>query len=160
MVADKALREPQELVRILALEPITFWDSAPAALQQLAPFFSPTPAKTSRLRRVFLSGDWIPVALPDQVRAAYPHAAVISLGGATEATVWSNYYPIQRVAPYWGSIPYGRPIQNAAYYVLDAHLNPCPIGVPGDLYIGGECLAGGYLNDPAQTAGRFIPNPF
>ena len=86
------MRDPVRLVRALYREPITFWDSAPAFLQQLVPLFEaePAPAETA-LRRVFLSGDWIPVALPDQVRAVFRGARMIALGGATEATVWSNW---------------------------------------------------------------------
>nr|VFJ54101.1 MAG: amino acid adenylation domain-containing protein/thioester reductase domain-containing protein [Candidatus Kentron sp. FM] len=113
----------------------------------------------NRLRLVFLSGDWIPVTLPDTIKTAFPGTRVIGLGGATEATVWSNYYPIEEVDPRWVSIPYGKPIQNAKYYILDQHLNPCPIGIRGALYIGGDCLASGY-NDPLQTTQRFIPDPF
>jgi amino acid adenylation domain-containing protein len=160
VASDEEALDPQALVRILVEEPITFWDSAPAALQQIAPFFPVEPAVGSHLRLVFLSGDWIPVTLPDQVRAAFPRARVISLGGATEATVWSNFYPVSDVEPWWPSIPYGRPIQNASYYVLDASLRPRPIGVPGDLYIGGECLAAGYLGSPEVTADKYVPDPF
>lgn len=162
------LQEPTRLLHLLATEPITFWDSAPAALLQLTPFF-PSPDSEasmqeqhnlSALRLVFLSGDWIPVGLPDQLKAVFPGVQVISLGGATEATVWSNYYPIEGVDPQWPSIPYGKPIQNARYYILDAHLSPCPIGVPGDLYIGGPCLSLGYINEPELTRERFLPSPF
>jgi amino acid adenylation domain-containing protein len=162
VVSDQDIREPEQLLRLLYEKPITFWDSAPAMLQQLVPFFPAAQAnpQISSLRLVFLSGDWIPVTLPDMLRATFPSAHVISLGGATEATVWSNYYPIGVVDPQWNSIPYGKPIQNAQYYILDQQLNPCPIGVPGDLYIGGECLASGYANEPTLTAEKFIPDPF
>ncbi len=159
-VATEAdLRDPERLLQILEHEPITFWDSAPAMLQQIAPLL-PKARGSLSLRLVFLSGDWIPITLPDHVRAAFPAAQVVSLGGATEATVWSNFYPIDRVAPHWVSIPYGIPMQNAQYYVLDAQLQPRPIGVPGDLYIGGECLAAGYIHAPELTAAKFIPHPF
>jgi microcystin synthetase protein McyA len=160
IVSDRDLHEPEELLRMLCQEPITFWDSAPAALQQLAPFFDGASCAASTLRLAFLSGDWIPVTLPDRLRACFPSAQVIGLGGATEAAIWSNYYPIDVVNPDWVSIPYGRPIQNARYYILDQALNPCPIGVPGDLYIGGECLASGYARDAALTAQKFVPDPF
>ncbi|HEX5757932.1 MAG TPA: amino acid adenylation domain-containing protein, partial [Thermoanaerobaculia bacterium] len=115
---------------------------------------------SSSLRLVFNSGDWIPVGLPDRVRAAFPRAEFVSLGGATEATVWSNYYPVAGVDPAWPSIPYGRPIANARYHVLDPRLSPCPIGVPGDLFIGGPCLSLGYAGDPAQTAASYLPSPW
>ncbi len=159
---EAALRDPGRLAAILRDEPVTIWDSAPAALQQLAPLF-PEDGAARPLRLVMLSGDWIPVRLPDQVRAAFPGARVVSLGGATEATVWSNWYPVGTVDPAWPSIPYGRPIANARYLVLDGELSPCPIGVPGDLYIGGiggDVLSVGYVYQPELTAASFIPDPF
>ncbi|MBD2365339.1 amino acid adenylation domain-containing protein [Anabaena minutissima FACHB-250] len=162
VVSSHDVRDPEALLHILCHEPITFWDSAPPALQQLAAFFPMVQESNChpQLRLVFMSGDWIPVTLPDLLKTTFPGIDVISLGGATEATVWSNYYPIGKVEPHWKSIPYGKPIQNAQYYILDAYLNPCPIGVSGELHIGGECLASGYLNQPELTAQKFIPNPF
>jgi len=157
------LRDPEAQVGILCREPITFWDSAPAALQQLAPFFpvSGAPGGPPPLRLVFQSGDWIPVTLPDRVREAFPRARFISLGGATEATVWSNFYPVREVDPAWASIPYGRPIDDARYLILDADGNPCPIGVAGDLYIGGgDCLSSGYAQEPGLTAAQYVPCAF
>ncbi|MBW4440825.1 MAG: amino acid adenylation domain-containing protein [Plectolyngbya sp. WJT66-NPBG17] len=153
------VRDPQVLIDLLQSEPITFWDSAPPALQQLSPLFSTLLDRPSSLRLVFLSGDWIPVTLPIALQETFPGLQVISLGGATEATVWSNFYPIDRVEPHWTSIPYGKPIQNAQYYVLDPQFKPCPIGVTGELYIAGDCLASGYT-DPVKTEERFLPNPF
>jgi amino acid adenylation domain-containing protein len=155
------VRDPSKLLTALDTEPITFWDSAPAALQQVAPFLATRVAPPeSRLRLVFLSGDWVPVGLPDGIREAFPGCQVVALGGATEATVWSNAHPVGRVDPDWPSIPYGRPLDNARYYVLDSALRPAPIGAPGDLYIGGECLALGYAGDSALTAVKFVPDPF
>ncbi|QQE72803.1 amino acid adenylation domain-containing protein [Brevibacillus composti] len=162
IVPDGDVREPERLLELLDSGEITFWDSAPAALQQVVPFLESGSRKPgeSRLRLVFLSGDWIPVGMPDLLKKNFPLVEVVGLGGGTEATVWSNYYRIGEVPPEWISIPYGKPIQNAKYYILDPHGNPCPIGVPGELYIGGQCLAEGYANDPERTAERFIPDPF
>jgi amino acid adenylation domain-containing protein len=159
IAAREEIQDPHRLTSILCDEDITIWDSAPPALNQLVPFL-PASAPGSPLRLVLLSGDWIPVKLPDEVRAVFERAHVVSLGGATEATIWSNWYDIGEVGPSWVSIPYGRPIQNARYYILDRMRNPCPIGVSGDLFIGGECLAVGYVNDPEQTASKFVPDPF
>jgi amino acid adenylation domain-containing protein len=154
------LGDPDHLVDVLRTGGITLWDSAPAALVQLAPLFPAVPDLSSRLRRVLLSGDWIPVTLPDRVRHAFPGARVMALGGATEATVWSNWFPVKEVDPSWASIPYGRPIANARYHVLDAGFTPCPIGIAGDLYIGGDCLCLGYARQPDLTAQAFLPDPF
>ncbi|MFL6292352.1 MAG: amino acid adenylation domain-containing protein, partial [Thermoanaerobaculia bacterium] len=76
VASEEDLQDAERLMRILLEEPITIWDSAPAALVRLAPLFPSQPAAGSRLRRVMLSGDWIPVTLPDRVRAAFPHAEV------------------------------------------------------------------------------------
>ncbi|MFB9326427.1 amino acid adenylation domain-containing protein [Paenibacillus aurantiacus] len=162
MASDDEVKDPEGLLTILRDEPITIWDSAPAALQQLVPFMRPGELpreEAPSLRLVLLSGDWIPLTLPDAVRQYFTRAEVVGLGGATEATVWSNYYPIRQVDPDWASIPYGRPIQNARYYILDGQLAPRPCHVPGELYIGGACLASGYT-DAALTAERFVRDPF
>jgi amino acid adenylation domain-containing protein/non-ribosomal peptide synthase protein (TIGR01720 family)/FkbM family methyltransferase len=159
IATEEEIRDPQGLLQALCEEPITFWDSAPAALEQTVPFLAGIdPLAGSALRLVFLSGDWIPVTLPDRIRDRFPGARLISLGGATEATVWSNVFPIDEVDPLWTSIPYGRPIENARYHVLDDRFTPCPVGVEGDLFIGGVCLAGGYAGAPELTAYKFLPD--
>jgi amino acid adenylation domain-containing protein len=154
---EQLINDPQRLAHTLCHERITFWDSAPAALQLLVPHLQCVAALALRL--VFNSGDWIPLSLPPAMTKFFPSVRFISLGGATEATVWSNWYEVREVAPQWKSIPYGRPIQNARYYVLDGSLRPLPIGVEGDLYIGGACLANGYT-DASLSRQRFIPSPF
>jgi amino acid adenylation domain-containing protein len=162
VASREELADPQKLARILFERDVTFWDSAPAVFQQLifcledAAHSSETPL----LRLAFFSGDWIPLEFFGVIRRIFPNCQMISLGGATEATVWSNFYPVQCVEPWWVSIPYGRPIQNARYYVLDEYLNHTPWGAQGHLYIGGQCLTDGYLNRPELTAERFLPDPF
>ena len=83
--------------------------------------------------------------------------SVWNLYGPTETTIWST---VHRVEAGNGSISIGRPIANTQIYVLDSHYQPVPIGLPGELYIGGAGLARGYLNQPALTAEKFIPDPF
>ncbi|MGC2997305.1 amino acid adenylation domain-containing protein [Streptomyces sp. G35A] len=154
------LADPHALVDLLDQGTITIWDSAPATLGMVMPFVQARePAGRDALRLVLLSGDWVPVPLPDQIRAAFPSAEVVALGGATECTVWSNHYRVGDVDPAWPSIPYGKPMQNARYYVLDSSLRPCPLGEEGDLYIAGACVALGYAGAAGLTAARFLPDP-
>ncbi|SDG00874.1 amino acid adenylation domain-containing protein [Fontibacillus panacisegetis] len=162
IASEDELSDRERLLQILCEEGITFWDSAPAALQQLATLLeidSDGAIPNPDLRLVFMSGDWIPLTLPGVLEKHFPNVQVVALGGATEATVWSNFYPIRKVEEQWVSIPYGTPIQNARYYILDAELQPCPPYVPGNLYIGGECLASGYT-DARLTEERFIRDPY
>jgi amino acid adenylation domain-containing protein len=162
IVSEDDRLDPARLAGLLLNESITLWNSAPAYLQFVLPSLKTQvdAARGAKLRIVLLSGDWIPLSLPGDVRRVCPGAKVIGLGGATETTVWANYYPIEDIAPGWASIPYGRPIQNARYYILDEHLQPAAVGDPGHLYIGGECLSSGYVNAPELTASRFLPDPF
>lgn len=154
------LKDPWILSKILSKNGISFWNSAPQVLQQLLPFLanmSDPPLNSPRL--FFLSGDWIPLGMPDEIRKTFPATKVVSLGGATEATVWSNFHIIEGIRQEWKSIPYGRPVQNARYYILNQALQPQPRGVCGDLYIGGDVLAAGY-NDSELSATKFIQDPF
>lgn len=155
------LNEPDRLVALLADGQVTFWNSAPQALEQVRRVIDqrglPADANTSALRLIFLSGDWIPLTLPGAIRSHFTNANTVALGGATEATVWSNFFePQLPIEPRWRSIPYGRPIRNARYYVLDDARRPCPIGIPGELYIAGDVLAEGYAGRADLTAERFV----
>lgn len=156
------LGNPDQLTSLLVNEQVNVWNSAPPVLQNVMQWCEAhhEPVLSRGLRHVLLSGDWIGLNLPKQVTRYFEGACVLSLGGATEATIWSNYFPVEEVNPEWSSIPYGKPIQNCSYYILDSDLNPCPIGIIGDLYIGGEGLAAGYINDLTLTAKKFIPSPF
>lgn len=115
--------------------------------------------KEHALRVIMLSGDYIPLNLPDRIKKVFRDAQVISLGGATEAAIWSIYYPIKECDPNWKTIPYGMPLFNQKFYVLDYKGNLCHVGVPGELYIGGAGLADGYMYDPDKTEQSFICHP-
>lgn len=90
-----------------------------------------------------------------------PNAQFVNGYGPTESSTFACCYRIPKdQSPLAGSIPIGRPIANTLAYILDRHLQPVPIGVPGELWIGGDGLARGYLNRPDITSQKFIPNPF
>ncbi|MEO6082668.1 MAG: amino acid adenylation domain-containing protein [Umezawaea sp.] len=159
---EEQQRDPALLHEVLRSHPITLWNSAPTTLHQLTPLLERDHGDqaAANLRLVLLSGDFIPLSLPGNIRESFPNAATIALGGPTETTVWSNIFHVGTVDPDWRSIPYGKPIANTRHYVLDEGLRPCPVGVEGDLFTAGDCLAMGYYGRPDLTAERFVPDPF
>ena len=146
--------------QLVRTEQITVWNSVPALFQMLVDYVAGSGAETaSQLRLILLSGDWIPLDLPDRARALWSAVNVISMGGATEASIWSIDYPVRRIDPAWQSIPYGKPLTNQRFHVLDAHLDPRPVWAVGQLYIGGVGLARGYWRDTDKTAKSFVICP-
>lgn len=144
--------------RIMEKESITIWNTVPSLMGLMVDYLSPD-SSDNQLRLVLLSGDWIPLDLPEQISMHFKTASVISLGGATEASIWSIYYPITRVEDSWSSIPYGYSLNNQKVMVLNFNLECCPEGVEGELYIGGAGVAEGYEGDPVKTAFSFIEHP-
>jgi acyl-coenzyme A synthetase/AMP-(fatty) acid ligase/acyl carrier protein len=155
-----ASRDPAHWHELVLREGLTVWNSVPALVElyveHLERHGEPWPG---HLRLVMMSGDWIPVGLPARIRGLGSQAGLISMGGATEASIWSIVYPIGEVDPAWKSIPYGRPMTNQTFHVLDDRLDPCPDWVPGQLYIGGAGLARGYWKDEARTRASFFTHP-
>ncbi|HEX8118473.1 MAG TPA: amino acid adenylation domain-containing protein, partial [Pyrinomonadaceae bacterium] len=118
-----------------------------------------TPEALGSLSTVIVAGEACPRGLPERHRAEVPGAALYNEYGPTEGTVWSTVFRFGDDG-LEGEPPIGRPIPNVQAYVLDAHRQLVPVGVPGELYIGGEGLARGYLNRPELTREKFVPHPF
>ncbi|MGH3186205.1 MAG: amino acid adenylation domain-containing protein [Streptosporangiaceae bacterium] len=160
VLPDPARRaDPSHWAELAIAHGVTVWNSVPALLGMLHDHLRVSPAALPSMRLALLSGDWIPVALPGQIRELIPQLRVVSLGGATEAAIWSIFHPIEEVPDEWRSIPYGKPLANQALHVLDSALRPCPVWVTGELYISGAGLALGYLGDGKLTVARFIRDP-
>ncbi len=158
---QQMLRDPASWLRMIQDEQVTIWNSVPALLQLLVEY-TETHSQTlsnSDLRLALLSGDWIPLSLPDRLKKLCTGIDVISLGGATEASIWSILYPIETLDPTWKSIPYGRPMNNQSFFVLNDDLEQCPIWVSGYLYIAGIGLAQGYWRDDEKTQTSFFHHP-
>ncbi|MDI4663604.1 amino acid adenylation domain-containing protein, partial [Xanthobacter autotrophicus] len=157
--ADR-LRDPGHWADIARRHNVTVWQSVPVLMQMMVEALEPRrdlwPAS---LRCVVMSGDWIPVSLPDRIRAFDPAIALHGQGGATETSINAVVYPIGAVDPAWRSIPYGKPFANQTAHILNALMEPAPDYVPGELYIGGTGLADGYWKDEEKTRAAFIRHP-
>ncbi len=154
-----ALRDPSHWLRLVQQQGVTLWNSVPALLELLLDAAVHENKYLTGLRAVLLSGDWIPLTLPSRLRQLAPDARLIALGGATEASIWSNWYEVTETPAHWRSIPYGYPLSNQYYRVLDNGLRDRPDWVAGSLYIGGRGVALGYENDADRTAASFIQHP-
>ncbi|MER6878220.1 amino acid adenylation domain-containing protein, partial [Amycolatopsis sp. NPDC000673] len=151
--------DPSHWAELMRAHRVTLWNSVPAQMQMLAEYLRVDTAAAPPLRLTLLSGDWIPVRLPGRIRELLPGAEVISLGGATEAAIWSIWHPVGEVPEDAASVPYGRPLTNQTFHVLDELGRPCPEWTVGELFIGGAGVATGYLGDEEQTRQRFGADP-
>ncbi|HUK64551.1 MAG TPA: amino acid adenylation domain-containing protein, partial [Dongiaceae bacterium] len=133
---------------------VTVWNSVPTLLEMLVT--AARPADLASLRVVFVSGDWIGVELPPRVKAVIPSCTFVAMGGATEGSIWSNAIDVDAVPAHWKTIPYGFPLPNQQYRVVDERGRDCPDWVIGELWIGGAGVAEGYRGNAAATASRFV----
>jgi amino acid adenylation domain-containing protein len=119
------------------------------------------PSVLETVRHVLTGGDALSGVHVQRALGLLPVLRITNGYGPTEGTTFTCTYEVNRGTPFpTGSVPIGRPLANTQCYILDAHGNPTPMGVPGELYIGGDGLARGYLNLPELTAEKFVPNPF
>ncbi|RCJ25078.1 hypothetical protein A6770_28095 [Nostoc minutum NIES-26] len=148
--------DPVYLLNLIAQQQVTTVQFVPSLLQILVE--QGGLENCHFLKHIFCGGEALPVALQEKVLSSL-NINLHNLYGPTEAcidaTFWTCQPGIQRQF-----VPIGRPIANTQTYILDEYLQPVPVGVPGELHIGGAGLARGYLNRPELTQQKFIPNPF
>ncbi|HEX6037720.1 amino acid adenylation domain-containing protein, partial [Longimicrobium sp.] len=118
------------------------------------------PAAFRHVRQLLAGGDVLSPAHVRRVLEAVPGLTVINGYGPTENTTFSATHAVRAPDEAGASVPIGRAVENSTVYVLDGGMRPMPVGVPGELFTGGDGLARGYAGRPALTAGRFVPDPF
>lgn len=154
---DNAKNNPKYILDLLVVHGITAWNSVPAQIKMISNYIDGLEVIPNlKLKIILLSGDWIPVDLPEKLFSQIPSANVVSLGGATEAGIWSIFYEIPKNYVKKNSIPYGAPLTNQKFYILNESLGDCPPEVQGEIYIGGDSLATGYFKDSNLTNDKFI----
>ncbi|MBZ5721324.1 MAG: amino acid adenylation domain-containing protein, partial [Acidobacteriia bacterium] len=148
IVAENALYLPS----LPAKDEVTLINTVPSAIAELVRMNG----VPSSVQTVNLAGEALPDVLVEKIYAGTTVQRVYNLYGPTEDTTYSTY----TLVPRGTAVTVGRPIANSQAYILDPHLNPLPVGVPGELYLAGEGLARGYFGHPELTAERFVRNPF
>lgn len=154
---ESARHDPSAWADLVARESVTVWNSAPVLLKLTLDAVDG--GRLASLRLCLLSGDWIPVDLPHHARARIPGVEVVSLGGATEGSIWSICHRTHASDRDTASVPYGRALGGQTVCVVDTDLRACPAWVAGEIVIGGHGVAAGYYGEPALTAERFVREP-
>jgi len=149
--------DPAHVARLIAEHRIPHIFTVPSFYSLLLEHVAAKPLET--LRVVHLGAENCPPQLVNRHFQLHPKSALLNEYGPSEAAIWCTQYSCE--LPVSGrAIPVGRPVSNAQVYLLDERLEPVPIGVRGEIYIGGRGVARGYLQRPDLTAEKFIPHPF
>ena len=159
LVPEAAAREPSALIQTLAASRVSRLVAVPSLLRMLLEIEPDLDAALPDLRLVVSSGEALPVELGRRLLRALPKARLLNLYGSSEVAADATWHEVTATEPD-GPVAIGRPIFNVTVRVLDPSLQPVPIGVPGEVYVGGDALARGYWNRPDLTAERFIPDPY
>ena len=154
IVAENALHFPSVSGSIQGGVAVTLINTVPSAIAELARLR----AIPDSVRSINLAGEPLNAELPGLIFSNSRVQTIRNLYGPTEDTTYSTCAVIMRGTPWVPAI--GRPIANRRSYILDSHLQPVPVGVTGELYLGGAGVARGYLNRPELTAERFLESPF
>ena len=155
IISDDSVRSPEEFVWNLRTHRVSRVVVVPSLLESLLEFGPDLQTHLPDLRLCVSSGEALSYGLYERFRTALPQVTLLNLYGSSEVAADVTCFDTNRDEPL-GLVPIGRPIANVRAYLLDKHENPVPIGVPGEICIGGDCLALGYLNQPELTAARFV----
>jgi amino acid adenylation domain-containing protein len=163
IVPTQVTQSPEELYDLLHEQQVTILNLTPSVFRQFLPIATKQRSKSLSLRLIMFGGEALDLNSLKPWFECYGFNAprLINMYGITETTVHVTYRPLtSNDYPIRISSPIGVPLSDMQAYILDANLQPVPMNVPGELYIAGAGLARGYLNMPALTATRFLPNPF
>jgi len=155
LIEEESRREARRWLELVNRRRVTVWNTVPALLDMLLIVAAEEHLDKS-LRLALVSGDWVGLDLHPRLKSLAPECRLIAMGGATEAAIWSNIWEVEEVPQHWTSIPYGYPLPNQKYRVVNAQGRDCPDYVPGELWIGGAGVAAGYRNDSELTARKFV----
>lgn len=146
------------MINKLVDEQVTVWNSVPMVMDMLINYmkFKHKDESFPYLKNVFLSGDKTYVSLAKEIARFFPNTDIISMGGATECAIWSNYFDFKNLETQEEIIPYGYALDDQQMMILDDNLNLCDIDKTGDIYIGGKGVAKGYYLDLEKTENAFI----
>ncbi|RAM48430.1 MAG: non-ribosomal peptide synthetase [Hapalosiphonaceae cyanobacterium JJU2] len=160
IIKNETLLDPQLFIETLVKHKVTRIILVPSLLRLLLDNYSHLTKKLLQLKIWITSGETLSIKLVETFRKLLPFAKLINFYGSSEVSANATYYDTSLLPEQANSVPIGCPIDNTQIYVLNRNLQPTPVGVIGELYIGGDGLARGYLDRPELTQEIFIDNPF
>ena len=160
IIPDEEVKDPARLVNALAKHNVTRIVLVPSLLDVILDTYGGLQERLSRLRLWVTSGETLSNDTVHRAREFMPSSTLLNLYGSSEVSADVTWHDTSRDRIDRISVPVGRPISNTQIHILDRYLQPVPVGIPGEIHVGGEGLARGYLNRPDLTADRFIPNSF
>jgi len=156
----RARRDPSTWLDQMEQHHVTGWNSVPTTLQMLLEQAEQSGrGLPPDLRLILVGGDWIPLEMPARTRALATDVQFVSVGGPTESTLWSIWHDVRDADAELGSIPYGLPLPNLSYHVLDDRDRERPVWAVGEVCCAGVGVSPGYWRDPAATAEKFWTHP-
>jgi amino acid adenylation domain-containing protein len=157
IIPDRAVKDINQFLETLSKQNVTRLVLVPSLLRAILDSFPDLDRRLPQLKYWICSGETLPMELSQQFREQMPQRVLINLYGSSEVAGDVTWYDATHCVE---KVPIGRPIANTQIYLLDRNLQPVPIGSPGEIYVGGDGLAQGYLNRPDLTSEKFISNPF
>jgi amino acid adenylation domain-containing protein len=157
IIPDRAVKDINQFLQTLSKQNVTRLVLVPSLLRAILDSFPDLDRRLPQLKYWICSGETLPRELCQQFREQMPQRVLINLYGSSEVAADVTWYDATHCVE---KVPIGRPIANTQIYLLDRNLQPVPIGIPGEIYVGGDGLAQGYLNRPELTSEKFISNQF
>lgn len=154
-------KDPEHWLDLIHRHRISIWNSVPALLEMLTIFVEAAPDAKSptTLRLFFVGGDWIPLSLPERVGAWRNESKFVSVGGPTETTLWNIWHEVGELPHDWSSVPYGRPIANTRYFILNERDEDSPDWVAGEMCVAGLGVTPGYVTEGEREHSKFGRHP-
>ncbi len=155
---DKAM-QPGHWRDLMVQHKPSIINAVPAFVTMLLDAVEAAPDLVQPPRHIMMGGDWIPLELVKRLHERWPECRLHSIGGPTETAIVSSYYAIQTLDTSWSSVPYGKPLANQTCYLLNSQGQECPVGVAGEICMGGEAMSLGYWQDEKRTSEKYRFHP-
>lgn len=160
IISNRVVQDPRQLADTLARNKVSRIVLVPSLLRLLTDVYARAGKRHDAPKYWIASGEALTTDLAAQLLRVLPDSKLINLYGCSEVAADATYYVVPEIDGGGAGVPIGRPISNVQIHILDRHSKHVPIGIPGEIYVGGDAPAIGYRNQPKLTSEKFLPDPF